>query len=85
MSLPSLVEMSNRYGKNPDYVLAGGGNTSFKDLQYLWVKASGQALSTIGEGGFVKLSRARLSVIFERSYSADPDTREAQVLSLIHI
>ena len=81
MSLPSLVEMSNRYGKNPDYVLAGGGNTSFKDLQYLWVKASGQALSTIGEAGFVKLSRARLSVIFERSYSADPDTREAQVLS----
>ena len=45
MSVQSLVEMSNRYGKNPDYVLAGGGNTSFKDAQYLWAKASGAASS----------------------------------------
>ena len=81
MSVQSLVEMSNRYGSNPDYVLAGGGNTSFKDTQYLWVKASGHALATIGEDGFVKLSRARLSAIFERGYDADPDVREAQVLA----
>ncbi len=81
MSLSSLVEMSNRYGSNPDYVLAGGGNTSFKDSQYLWVKASGHALAAIGEDGFVKLSRARLAAIFDRSYSSDPDTREAEVLS----
>ncbi|MEA4824866.1 MAG: SDR family oxidoreductase [Clostridiaceae bacterium] len=81
MSVQSLVEMSNRYGKNPDYVLAGGGNTSFKDAQYLWVKASGQTLATIDAEGFVKLSRARLTAIFDRSYDANPDTREAQVLA----
>ena len=81
MSVQSLVEMSNRYGKNPDYVLAGGGNTSFKDAQYLWVKASGQTLATIGAEGFVQLSRARLAAIFDRSYDADPDTREAEVLA----
>jgi len=81
MSLQALTEMSNRYGRNPDYVLAGGGNTSYKDAQYLWVKASGMKLTTIEPEGFVKLSRARLNAIFEHTYSADPDTREAQVLA----
>ena len=38
MSLEKLVLMSNKYGSNPDYVLAGGGNTSFKDEEFLYVK-----------------------------------------------
>ena len=40
MSLQKLAEMSNRYGSNPEYVLAGGGNTSYKDENYLYVKGS---------------------------------------------
>ena len=28
MDLSTLVKMSNTYGSNPAYVLAGGGNTS---------------------------------------------------------
>ena len=31
MDLSILVKMSNTYGSNPAYVLAGGGNTSVKD------------------------------------------------------
>ena len=31
MDLSTLVKMSNTYGSNPAYVLAGGGNTSVKD------------------------------------------------------
>ena len=31
MELSTLVKMSNTYGSNPAYVLAGGGNTSVKD------------------------------------------------------
>ena len=30
MDLSTLVKMSNTYGSNPAYVLAGGGNTSVK-------------------------------------------------------
>ena len=30
MSLETLIEVSNRYGANIDYVIAGGGNTSWK-------------------------------------------------------
>ena len=30
MDLSTLVKMSNTYGSNPAYVLAGGGNTDFR-------------------------------------------------------
>ena len=36
-------------------VIAGGGNTSFKTADRLWVKASGHALATIDEEGFAGL------------------------------
>jgi len=81
MSINALIELSNRYGANPDYVLAGGGNTSFKDASSLWVKASGHALATINADGFVQLDRSRLAEIFTRTYSDNTDAREAQVLA----
>ncbi len=39
-----LIEISRFYGSNKDYVIAGGGNTSFKDDKSIWIKASGQPL-----------------------------------------
>ena len=69
MSIESLITMSRTYGSNPEYVLAGGGNTSFKDDKYMYVKASGSALSTITEDGFVKMDREKLNVIFTKKYS----------------
>ena len=47
MELSTLVKMSNTYGSNPAYVLAGGGNTSVKDDTTLYVKGSGTQLATI--------------------------------------
>jgi rhamnose utilization protein RhaD (predicted bifunctional aldolase and dehydrogenase) len=44
-SLEKLVEVSARIGRNLDLVQAGGGNTSIKDGEMLWVKASGKWLS----------------------------------------
>lgn len=81
MSLSKLVEISNFYGKNADYVLAGGGNTSYKDKEYLYIKGSGTSLATITEQGFVKMNRAALNTIWDKTYSDDTDTREAQVLA----
>ncbi len=80
MSLSLLREMSNRYGKNPSYVLAGGGNTSFKDSNIMYVKSSGVSLADISEENFVKMDRDRLNNIFTSSYSSDSETREAEVL-----
>ena len=45
MDLSTLVKMSNTYGSNPAYVLAGGGNTSVKDDTTLYVKGSGTQLA----------------------------------------
>ena len=38
MDLKCLVEMSNRYGSDEEFVLAGGGNTSYKENGVLYVK-----------------------------------------------
>ncbi|MBU4502048.1 MAG: class II aldolase/adducin family protein [Nanoarchaeota archaeon] len=80
MSIKELVKISRFYGKDPSFVLAGGGNTSYKDYKYLYVKASGFSLFSIGEGGFVKLDRSALSRIWEKEYPSDVDLREKQAL-----
>lgn len=77
--IKDLIEISQYYGRDMEYVIAGGGNTSFKNDEFIWIKASGIALADIGEDGFVKLSREKLKVISERNYSMDSTEREAQV------
>lgn len=81
MSLSELVQISNQYGRNPDYVLAGGGNTSFKDSQYLYIKGSGTTLADITADGFVRMRRDKLSASIHREYPADAAEREAAVLA----
>jgi rhamnose utilization protein RhaD (predicted bifunctional aldolase and dehydrogenase)/NAD(P)-dependent dehydrogenase (short-subunit alcohol dehydrogenase family) len=74
-----LIEISRYYGGNKDYVIAGGGNTSFKDEQIIWIKASGHYLADLTEDGLVALSREKLRVISIFDYSDDPPVREEQV------
>ena len=81
MEMTKLVEMSQKYGKNPDFVLAGGGNTSYKTDDLLFVKGSGSSLATICPEQFVKLCRKSLNDVMTKTYSDDEATREAQVLS----
>ncbi len=78
--MKNLIEMSHRYGANPAYVLAGGGNTSVKDDECLYIKGSGTSLATIDEAGFVKMDRKRLDAIWNNTYSEDAKIRESQVL-----
>ena len=78
--LKALAEMSNKYGSNAAYVLAGGGNTSYKNDEYLYVKGSGTALATIKHDEFVQMERALLAEIRTKKYSDDEATREAEVL-----
>jgi len=78
-NLTELIEASRLYGKDKTFVIAGGGNTSFKDDDHIWVKASGVALETIDESGFVCLSRAKLKVVSSKIYSQESVQREAEV------
>ena len=77
--IDQLIEVSRRYGADSRFVIAGGGNTSFKTADRLWVKASGHALATITEDGFAVLDRSKLNPMGTKAYSADTAEREAQV------
>jgi len=81
MSLEQLVEISNYYGIDEEIVLMGGGNTSYKDNDFLYVKASGTTLKTITAEGFVKMNRAKLTKVWSKTYSEDFDMREEEVLT----
>lgn len=81
ISISALIEMSHRYGADPEFVLAGGGNTSYKTDDILYIKGSGTALATINENGFVRMDRKKLSSMLEKKYSENEAEREAQVLS----
>lgn len=76
----ALLTISHRYGADPAFVLAGGGNTSAKTDDRLWVKASGHALATIAWEGFVELDRSKLQAMLEAEWPADPVAREAEFL-----
>lgn len=80
MNLETLIKVSRRYGADPDYVLAGGGNTSLKEGDAIAVKASGALLGTIDENGFVQLSLSKLRALFDMALPSDSEARERIVL-----
>lgn len=77
--IKDLIYVSRLYGRDNRFVIAGGGNTSFKTKEKLWVKASGAALATITEEDFAVLDRKKLDLMSEKSYSANPAEREDEV------
>jgi len=77
--LHEIILLSRYYGSNPEYVIGGGGNTSYKEGDSLWIKASGIPLADIDESGFLCLSRRKLDKISEAIYSKDPAKREEEV------
>ncbi|MCL2221823.1 MAG: SDR family NAD(P)-dependent oxidoreductase [Oscillospiraceae bacterium] len=78
MSLDILVEMSRRYGADEDYVLAGGGNTSYKDENVMYVKGSGTALSVITGEQFVAMDLGLLRDIITHEYPSDMSNAEQE-------
>jgi rhamnose utilization protein RhaD (predicted bifunctional aldolase and dehydrogenase) len=81
--LDQLIEISCYYGDNPAFVIEGGGNTSYKNEQTIWIKASGIPLAGICEDGFVSLSREKLSMIESGDFSDDALLREEEVKVLM--
>ena len=80
-NLTALIALSRLYGADPDWVLAGGGNTSYKEKGQLYVKASGTALGTVDESGFCSMDRTRLDAMWDASYPVDTEAREAAALA----
>ena len=76
--LDVICKLSRYYGRDPSIVLAGGGNTSCKKGDRLYVKASGTSLATITPDGFLEMDRQHLDKLVTAQLSSDTDTREAQ-------
>ena len=81
MILDTLTSFSNRFGSDPELVLAGGGNTSAKDGNTMYVKASGTALSTITPDGFAAMDRQKLAAMLHKQYPSEDAAREAAALA----
>ena len=79
-NMKELIRLSNEYGSNERFVVKGGGNTSLKDDNVMYVKASGHALSTIDESGFVKMDLTQLAAMWDKKYPLGSDEREKEVL-----
>lgn len=80
MGLDALVEFSNKYGSDKQLVLAGGGNTSFKTEDIMYIKGSGTALASIKADEFVAMDRKKLSDMFTKTYPENDNQREAEAL-----
>ncbi len=80
-SLQALAAMSNHYGADPEFVLAGGGNTSFKSEKNLWIKGSGTSLATIKAHDFVVMDREKLAAMWTATYPENEAARESAVLA----
>ncbi len=77
--IQDLISISQFYGQDSRFVIAGGGNTSYKNTDKMWVKASGSSLATITEDGFAVMDRAKLNLMSEKTYSSNAAEREEQV------
>ncbi len=76
--MDQLVKLSHYYGSDIDFIIAGGGNTSAKIGERLFVKGSGTSLATIDADGFVEMDRRALNALLAADFGTDPGTREAR-------
>jgi len=80
--LKTISELSHAYG-TAEYVKAGGGNTSCKDAETLWIKPSGTTLAGLRPETFVRMDRAVLSHLYEAAAPVDSADREAWVKNIM--
>jgi rhamnose utilization protein RhaD (predicted bifunctional aldolase and dehydrogenase) len=78
--LKLLIELSRFFGADPRFTLLGGGNTSYKEGNRLYVKASGFMLKDLDESKVVTMDQDKLARIWTKTYPADATAREAEAL-----
>ena len=77
-----ITQLSHEFG-TPDYVQGGGGNTSAKDAQTLWIKPSGATLAGLAPDRFVPMERRRLAALYTARVPDNPARREEMVKNLL--
>lgn len=80
--IKTLVELCHRYGTST-YVNCGGGNISWKDGDFLWIKASGTYLSQASEDTLVAVRRQSLQALYQATVPEDTNEREAWAKQII--
>jgi NAD(P)-dependent dehydrogenase (short-subunit alcohol dehydrogenase family)/rhamnose utilization protein RhaD (predicted bifunctional aldolase and dehydrogenase) len=86
--LAQLIEVSRAVGTNPDYIQAGGGNTSVKsaDGRTMAIKASGTALALMSESaGWVEMDLSRVLTVLDRPELPALPSKEREALVLDHL
>ena len=79
-SLADLLDLSHFYGNDKEFVIGGGGNTSWKDEDYLYVKASGTRLGSLTEQQLIKIDRRALDSVLSKSFPDDVFLRDQLIL-----
>lgn len=81
--IKEITELSHLYGKNLDFVYLGGGNTSVKNEETLYIKPSGQSLAKIEAENFLAMDRKTIDKIFTLTMPDCSKTRESIVTSFL--
>lgn len=80
-ALDVLIDYSRKYGADPALVNAGGGNTSAKEGDVMYVKCSGTALKDATADSFARMDMNALRQILTRHYPETDREREAAFLA----
>ncbi len=80
--LETITALSHEFGSE-QYVQGGGGNTSVKNADTIWVKPSGTTLAGIRPENFLPMDRAKMQAIHNAVPPADASAREAMVKDLM--
>ena len=76
--LETITALSHEFGTT-DYVRGGGGNTSCKNENTLWVKPSGTILGNLRPEAFVAMDRQKLSELYTIEPPSDSSSRETLI------
>jgi rhamnose utilization protein RhaD (predicted bifunctional aldolase and dehydrogenase) len=76
--LEQIAELSREFG-TPNYVLGGGGNTSAKNADSLWIKPSGTALPSMTADSFLEMDRSAIARLYDAEPPENVNERESMV------
>ena len=77
-----LTELTRKFGST-DYVKGGGGNSSVKTTDTIWVKPSGSTMGTITAEKFVELDRTAIKKMDDVSVTGEVKEREASAKNIM--
>lgn len=80
--LTALTALSHEFGQ-ADYVFGGGGNSSAKNADTLWIKPSGTSLGDMTPETFVAIDRGKLAALYTFTPPTDTAERESVVKDMM--